>query len=194
MADLEQLRRLTPFMCNVKFGNSLPEVSQGHSALRWRLCFGRAFRAEVAAVQSLSSRAQPGSKLSILKHQYAWQQPWQPPVIVQTVWCQAMAQSLRSCLAAPALHALGVVTTHMPRRNLGTLLCVLRCVLCFQIPSDPKLITATYEPDRLSKFFLTTVEQQPRRELLLPADVGIPIRCAAVLLLGAMWVCAALYR
>jgi hypothetical protein len=38
---------------------------------------------------------------------------------------------------------------------------------------------ASYEPDRLSKFFLTTVEQQPRRELLLPADVGVPIRCAA---------------
>lgn len=28
MADLEQLRRITPFMCNVKFGNSLPEVRQ----------------------------------------------------------------------------------------------------------------------------------------------------------------------
>lgn len=35
---------------------------------------------------------------------------------------------------------------------------------------------STYEPDKLSKFFLTTVEQQPRRELLLPADVGVPIR------------------
>ncbi len=45
-----------------------------------------------------------------------------------------------------------------------------------QIPSDPKLIMSTYEPDKLSKFFLTTVEQQPRRELLLPADVGVPIR------------------
>jgi hypothetical protein len=51
--------------------------------------------------------------------------------------------------------------------------------LCRQIPSDPKLIMASYEPDRLSKFFLTTVEQQPRRELLLPSDVGVPIRCAA---------------
>jgi hypothetical protein len=65
-------------------------------------------------------------------------------------------------------------------------MCALCRALCFQIPSDPKLITATYEPDRLSKFFLTTVEQQPRRELLLPADVGIPIRfaCCAVLCCG----------
>jgi len=45
-----------------------------------------------------------------------------------------------------------------------------------QIPSDPKLIMSSYEPDRLSKFFLTTVEQQPQRELLLPQDVGVPIR------------------
>lgn len=40
---------------------------------------------------------------------------------------------------------------------------------------------STYEPDRLSKFFLTTVEQQARRELLLGADVGVPIRCVGVL-------------
>jgi hypothetical protein len=31
MEDLEQLRRQTPFMCNVKFGNSLPEVRQQFS-------------------------------------------------------------------------------------------------------------------------------------------------------------------
>lgn len=50
------------------------------------------------------------------------------------------------------------------------------CLPLTQIPSDPKLIMSSYEPDRLSKFFLTTVEQQPQRELLLPQDVGVPIR------------------
>ena len=68
-----------------------------------------------------------------------------------------------------------------------------------QIPSDPKLISAPYEPERLSKFFLTSVEQQPQRELLLPADVGVPIRWAGrgfafllLLLMGAggmLWCC-----
>lgn len=51
------------------------------------------------------------------------------------------------------------------------------CVCTLQIPSDPKMIMSPYEPERLSKFFLTAVEQQPRRELLLPSDVGVPIRC-----------------
>jgi hypothetical protein len=35
---------------------------------------------------------------------------------------------------------------------------------------------SSYEPDKLSRFFLTSIEQQPRRELLLPADVGVTIR------------------
>eukprot|EP00775_Hariotina_reticulata_P007791 gene7791-7988_t len=44
------------------------------------------------------------------------------------------------------------------------------------IPADPKLLVSRFEPEKLSQFFLTSIEQQPRRELLLPADVGVPIR------------------
>lgn len=51
--------------------------------------------------------------------------------------------------------------------------------LCVQIPCDPKLVASSFEPQKLSKFFVTSIEQQPRRELLLPADVGIPIRLVA---------------
>jgi hypothetical protein len=75
---------------------------------------------------------------------------------------------------------------------MGTLHTIGRCVrslnllfMCcgwcgalglLQIPSDPKLLVSNYEPDKLSRFFLTSIEQQPRRELLLPADVGVTIR------------------
>jgi hypothetical protein len=55
-----------------------------------------------------------------------------------------------------------------------TLALLLLAVL--QIPSDPKLLVSSYEPDKLSRFFVTSIEQQPRRELLLPADVGVTIR------------------
>eukprot|EP00878_Enallax_costatus_P025048 GHUV01026769.1.p1 GENE.GHUV01026769.1~~GHUV01026769.1.p1 ORF type:complete len:491 (+),score=127.59 GHUV01026769.1:206-1678(+) len=44
-----------------------------------------------------------------------------------------------------------------------------------EIPSDPKLLVSRYEPEQLSRFFLTSMEQQPRRELLLPADVGVTV-------------------
>jgi len=55
-----------------------------------------------------------------------------------------------------------------------SLLCC--CCCCEQIPADPKLLVSRFEPEKLSQFFLTNIEQQPRRELLLPADVGVPIR------------------
>jgi len=42
-----------------------------------------------------------------------------------------------------------------------------------------------FEPEKLSQFFLTNIEQQPRRELLLPADVGVPIRYSMLVMTAA---------
>lgn len=44
-----------------------------------------------------------------------------------------------------------------------------------EIPSDPKLLVAQVEPEKLSEFFLTEFEVEPKRDLALPQDLGIPL-------------------
>lgn len=44
-----------------------------------------------------------------------------------------------------------------------------------EIPSDPKMLVDPFQPQRLASFFLTSMETQLPRELLLPPDLGIPI-------------------
>lgn len=44
-----------------------------------------------------------------------------------------------------------------------------------QIPGDPKLLVIPADPTRLSTFSLTALECEPKRDLVLPADLGIPI-------------------
>eukprot|EP00798_Chlamydomonas_sp_ICE-L_P028375 gene28376-31509_t len=44
-----------------------------------------------------------------------------------------------------------------------------------EIPGDPKMIVPQLHPDRLAAFKLTSLEREPKRELLLPHDLGIPI-------------------
>lgn len=97
---------------------------------------------------------------------------WQQPAATSLTSSGQPGNGTFSCL--PLLAPTAASLTHVS------------CPCHAQIPSDPKLILSTYEPDKLSKFFLTTVEQQPRRELLLPADVGVPIRCGLRLLLGCI--------
>lgn len=44
-----------------------------------------------------------------------------------------------------------------------------------QIPCDPKMLVAELQPARLAKFFLTTIEQNSKRDLVLPPDLGISL-------------------
>ncbi|GBF92417.1 RNA polymerase II-associated factor [Raphidocelis subcapitata] len=44
-----------------------------------------------------------------------------------------------------------------------------------EIPADPKLLLSLPEPSELSAFRLTSLERQTRRNLPLPADLGVPI-------------------
>lgn len=73
---------------------------------------------------------------------------------------------------APACPCLSV----QPPGNQFALLFLAWCYE--QIPGDPKLLVSRFEPEKLAEFFITSIEQQPRRELLLPADVGVTIRQA----------------
>lgn len=44
-----------------------------------------------------------------------------------------------------------------------------------EIPSDPKMLVAQVQPEKLSEFFLTEFETEPKRDLILPQDLGIPL-------------------
>lgn len=48
-------------------------------------------------------------------------------------------------------------------------------LLFLQPPSDPKLLIAPLHPEKLAKFALTSLERNPRRELVLEPDLGIHI-------------------
>ncbi|KAF8061924.1 VIP2 [Scenedesmus sp. PABB004] len=77
--------------------------------------------------------------------------------------------------AVPAIAADGTAELERLRRDTP-FICSLRFKNDLpEIPADPKLLVSRFEPDRLSRFFVTSIEQQPRRELLLPADAGVTI-------------------
>lgn len=44
-----------------------------------------------------------------------------------------------------------------------------------QVPCDPKMLIAPLQPEKLAQFSLTTLERNPRRDLVLEADLGIHI-------------------
>ena len=44
-----------------------------------------------------------------------------------------------------------------------------------KIPCDPKLLINDTDTTVLSAFSLTALERQPKRDLVLPHDLGIPI-------------------
>ena len=54
----------------------------------------------------------------------------------------------------------------------GTRLTALECL---QVPCDPKMLIAPLQPEKLAQFSLTTLERNPRRELVQDADLGIHI-------------------
>ena len=43
------------------------------------------------------------------------------------------------------------------------------------MPCDPKMLIAPLQPEKLAQFSLTTLERNPRRELVQDADLGIHI-------------------
>ncbi|WIA18195.1 hypothetical protein OEZ85_009668 [Tetradesmus obliquus] len=87
----------------------------------------------------------------------------------------AAAAAAQAGPPAPAVAADGTAELERLRRDTP-FICNIRFKNDLpEIPSDPKLLVSSYEPDKLSRFFLTSIEQQPRRELLLPADVGVTI-------------------
>lgn len=47
--------------------------------------------------------------------------------------------------------------------------------VCLQIPCDPRMLVAPVHPERLAQFSLTSLEENPRREYIVDADVAIPI-------------------
>ena len=44
-----------------------------------------------------------------------------------------------------------------------------------QVPCDPKMLIAPLQPEKLAQFSLTTLERNPRRDLVQEADLGIHI-------------------
>jgi hypothetical protein len=46
---------------------------------------------------------------------------------------------------------------------------------CLSDTSDPKLLLTRPEPEALGAFSVTSLERQTLRDLLLPADLGIPV-------------------
>ncbi len=44
-----------------------------------------------------------------------------------------------------------------------------------QVPCDPKMLVAPLQPDKLSRFFVTTIEKDMRKEPLLAPDLGVHI-------------------
>jgi hypothetical protein len=44
-----------------------------------------------------------------------------------------------------------------------------------QVPCDPKMLVAVLQPDKLSQFNITTLEQDMRQDLILESGVGIPL-------------------
>lgn len=47
--------------------------------------------------------------------------------------------------------------------------------LLVQVPCDPKMLVAPLDPQQLAKFHLTTLERDPKRDLVLEPDLGIPL-------------------
>lgn len=43
------------------------------------------------------------------------------------------------------------------------------------MPCDPKMLIAPLQPEKLAQFSLTTLERNPRRDLVQDADLGIHI-------------------
>lgn len=48
-------------------------------------------------------------------------------------------------------------------------------VSLLQVPCDPKMLVAPLDPQQLAKFHLTTLEKDPKRDLVLEPDLGIPL-------------------
>ncbi|EIE25956.1 hypothetical protein COCSUDRAFT_64915 [Coccomyxa subellipsoidea C-169] len=44
-----------------------------------------------------------------------------------------------------------------------------------EVPCDPKMLVAVLQPDKLSQFNITTLEQEMRQDLILESGVGIPL-------------------
>ncbi|KAK9809112.1 hypothetical protein WJX72_009485 [[Myrmecia] bisecta] len=44
-----------------------------------------------------------------------------------------------------------------------------------EVPGDPKLLLAPLHPEQLAKFALSSLESQPKRDLVLEPELGIPI-------------------
>lgn len=44
-----------------------------------------------------------------------------------------------------------------------------------EVPCDPKMLVAPLDPQQLAKFHLTTLERDPKRDLVLEPDLGIPL-------------------
>jgi hypothetical protein len=47
--------------------------------------------------------------------------------------------------------------------------------VCLQPPSDPKLLVAPLQPEKLAKFAITSLERNPRRELTFEPGLGIHV-------------------
>lgn len=47
--------------------------------------------------------------------------------------------------------------------------------LSAQVPCDPKMLVAPLDPQQLAKFHLTSLERDPKRDLVLEPDLGIPL-------------------
>jgi hypothetical protein len=103
-------------------------------------------------------------------------------------WCDAAAATATPYSAVAdsmiKLHLDAMLSLPTSRTAGMSSLCCC-CCCCEQIPADPKLLVSRFEPEKLSQFFLTNIEQQPRRELLLPADVGVPIRYSMLVMTAA---------
>lgn len=44
-----------------------------------------------------------------------------------------------------------------------------------EIPGDPKMLVSQLEPDKLAKFFISTLETEPKKDLIFPPDLGVHI-------------------
>ena len=44
-----------------------------------------------------------------------------------------------------------------------------------QVPCEPKLLVTPLDPQQLAKFRLTSLERDPKRDLVLEPDLGIPL-------------------
>ena len=44
-----------------------------------------------------------------------------------------------------------------------------------QVPCEPKLLVTPLDPQQLARFRLTSLERDPKRDLVLGPDLGIPL-------------------